>query len=106
MVAQLFQQYYPIEVSTDMSEREKIPHMVRWWSRAHQWIVELGLHRDDLPRMVHENPMVLREGTRDLLAMLERAHVPVVVFSAGIAGTLLLLLPSLFISPPLLLRPD
>lgn len=35
-----------------MSREEKTPHMVAWWHRANQLLVDEKPHRSDLPAMV------------------------------------------------------
>jgi 2-hydroxy-3-keto-5-methylthiopentenyl-1-phosphate phosphatase len=43
---------------------------------------------EDLKEMVRDNPIEFRSGLHATLEFLSRADVPIVVFSAGIAGNL------------------
>jgi hypothetical protein len=61
--------------------------MIDWWHDAHAAIVDLGLYRSDLDRMAEETPVTYREGMRDVIASCERQRIPILVFSAGVAGT-------------------
>lgn len=34
-----YNHYYPIEHDSRMSDKEKLPHMVKWWESAHALVV-------------------------------------------------------------------
>jgi hypothetical protein len=72
---------------SDLTSEQKIPLMIDWWHDAHAAIVDLGLYRSDLDRMAEETPVTYREGMRDVIASCERQRIPILVFSAGVAGT-------------------
>jgi len=85
----LFQQYYPMEVASDLPRDEKFVRMVEWWTRAHELMVANRIQRAHIPLMVAESNMALRRGAREFLHELAAANVPVLIFSAGIADVII-----------------
>lgn len=84
----LYQHYYPIEVSHELSPEEKFQHMEDWWHKVHAVIVDAGLTRGDLEHMVADSPIVWREGIPQLMGAADAAGVPLLVFSAGLADVI------------------
>lgn len=85
--SELYNKYYPIEVSNSIPLKDKIAPMERWWREAHDLIMGLGFHRSDIEAMVRETPLTYRSGAHEMVAQCEKNNIPVLVFSAGIAGT-------------------
>ncbi|TPP53224.1 5'-nucleotidase [Fasciola gigantica] len=56
----LTERYFPIEFDPALPVEDKIPHMIDWWSTAHQIIVDCRLHRKALEKTVRECNLVLR----------------------------------------------
>lgn len=83
---QVFDTYYPVEVDPKLTMEEKIPFMVEWWTQEHDLIVNSGMGRQDIQNMVKEIDVELRNGAKEWLYWLEREKIPILVFSAGIAG--------------------
>uniref|UniRef100_A0A2P2I1C9 5'-nucleotidase n=1 Tax=Hirondellea gigas TaxID=1518452 RepID=A0A2P2I1C9_9CRUS len=88
----LLDKYYPIEVSPTMTEQEKIPHMMEWYTQVHELLVRCKLNRRTLTTAVANSNTKLRIGSEELLGKLEAASVPLLVFSAGMGDILLLVL--------------
>lgn len=80
---ELFKTYYPIEIS-DMPKQEKFPHMVDWWTKAHDAILEHSLYKRDLAEMVRTPDIVMRDRAADLFALAQTFGVPFHIFSAGL----------------------
>ncbi|GMR54545.1 hypothetical protein PMAYCL1PPCAC_24740, partial [Pristionchus mayeri] len=76
--------YLPIEFDGNMTMEEKIPHMEAWWRQSHDAIVAKGVHRSVLEHLVLNSNVRLRDNAASLMAHLETARVPLVMFSAGI----------------------
>lgn len=81
----IFQKYYPIEISTTMTEAEKTPSMIEWWEQAHDLIIQMNISRKDLTAMVMETPVTWRDGANAVTKWCEKKNVPLLVFSAGLA---------------------
>ncbi|CAL8108299.1 unnamed protein product [Calicophoron daubneyi] len=84
--------YLPIEFDPNLSNAEKIPFMLDWWTNAHKTIVDCKLHRDILARTVKECSVELREGLSDFMGLLQKYGIPLLIFSAGIGDVIELLL--------------
>ncbi|KAJ3311397.1 hypothetical protein HDU93_005128 [Gonapodya sp. JEL0774] len=84
----LYRLYYPIETSHTLTRAQKVPHMVEWWTKAHELIVQLGCTRQDVVQMVQDTPVRFREDARTVLTTCETKGVPVLVFSAGVADVI------------------
>ena len=82
--AALYKTYYPIEVDHELTLKDKIPHMEKWWTRAHELIVDLGIYKNDITNMCKENNVVFRSGLSKLVDSCLDLEVPFLVFSAGI----------------------
>ena len=80
----LADQYYPIEISTELTAAQKIPLIVDWWNRSHALMIAKRLHRDDLPVIATTAKMAFRDGVPALLRLAHQRHIPVHVFSAGL----------------------
>ncbi|RUP47804.1 pyrimidine 5'-nucleotidase-domain-containing protein [Jimgerdemannia flammicorona] len=80
----LYDKYYPIEISHQMTYEEKIPHMVAWWDGAHAALITQRITHEDIAEMVRETPLELRELLSELLVLCRDKNVPFLVFSAGI----------------------
>lgn len=85
----LYAEYYPIEVSHELTPQQKFPFMEAWWHKVHAVIVEAGLTRGDLEHMVREAPITWREGMPALVHACHQQGVPLLVFSAGLADVIL-----------------
>ena len=84
--AQLYAHYYPIEIDHSLPFSEKRLAMEEWWSQAHELIIQLGLTRSDLSLMIKENSVTFRPGFDAFVNQCDSLKVPLLIFSAGIAG--------------------
>jgi len=72
-----------------LSQADKLPHMVDWYSKAHAALLAEGLTRADIAVAVRSANTELREGSRELLDTLGKHNVPTLLFSAGIEDLIL-----------------
>eukprot|EP00127_Corallochytrium_limacisporum_P007158 Clim_evm31s243 gene=Clim_evmTU31s243 len=84
----LFETYYPIEIDPNLTNEEKYPKMVEWWSKAHDALIEAGMRREYMERAVKEANLAFRNGVETALKCLRDANVPVLVFSAGLGDVI------------------
>ncbi|XP_014661678.1 PREDICTED: cytosolic 5'-nucleotidase 3-like isoform X2 [Priapulus caudatus] len=87
-VTQLKEIYYPIEFCHEMTNQEKYPYMVEWWTKAQSIFVQCELYKETITEMVAQTKCVLRDGSERLLYKLYKHGVPLLVFSAGIGDIL------------------
>ncbi|EDO37410.1 predicted protein [Nematostella vectensis] len=75
--------YHPIELS-GISPEEKGPLMVEWWTKAHDLITELNLKKEDLPKILRDANIGLRDGVEWLFVKTYEKNVPVFILSGGL----------------------
>lgn len=85
---ELKEHYYPIEISSELNDAQKLPYMVEWWKNAHQAILDEHIHKDSLKTMVEETPVVFRPGIKNVLYTCKNKNIPFLVFSAGIQNVI------------------
>jgi 2-hydroxy-3-keto-5-methylthiopentenyl-1-phosphate phosphatase len=88
----LVDKYYPIEVDNRLTEEQKGPYMIEWWTQAHQLLIDQKINKDDVAAMVAETPVNIREGLKELIENCKEKKVPFLVFSAGVKSNYYLLL--------------
>jgi HAD superfamily hydrolase (TIGR01544 family) len=84
--------YMPIEFDMKMTEQEKIPYMIKWWTESHELIKSLGFTIDDLKDMIREMPVEFRKSSNELFDICKEREIPMLIFSAGIANIIELIL--------------
>ncbi|XP_023573964.1 7-methylguanosine phosphate-specific 5'-nucleotidase [Octodon degus] len=84
----LFDHYYPIEIDPQRAVEEKLPHMVEWWTRAHELLCGQKIPRLQIPDVVRESGAMLREGYETFFDTLYQHDVPLFIFSAGVGDIL------------------
>ena len=72
-----------IEFDPNLTKEEKTPHMVTWWSTAHEKMIEAKLTRDQVEAAVKSSEIILRENEAVFFDKLK--NLPILLFSAGIA---------------------
>ncbi|ORX81780.1 HAD-superfamily hydrolase [Anaeromyces robustus] len=80
--------YYPIEISPELTNEEKLPYMVEWWENADQAILDEKIHKDTISDMVRETPVLYRPGIKDVLHSCKEKDIPFLVFSAGVQNVI------------------
>lgn len=72
-----------IEFDPNLTKEEKTPHMVTWWSTAHEKMIEASLTRAQVEAAVKSSEIILRENEAAFFDKLK--NLPILLFSAGIA---------------------
>lgn len=80
--------YYPIEIDPKMTPEEKIPLMVEWWTKAEEVLLQTKLNCKDLPAIVEESEVMLRDECVTFFELLHQEQVPLVIISAGLGNIL------------------
>uniref|UniRef100_K3X1Q4 5'-nucleotidase n=1 Tax=Globisporangium ultimum (strain ATCC 200006 / CBS 805.95 / DAOM BR144) TaxID=431595 RepID=K3X1Q4_GLOUD len=81
---EMFLKYYPIEQSPTLSNAEKLPFIIEWWTKEHETIVQHKLTKQNILDAVQENEIAFRDGFHDIFALLAQQNVPTLIFSAGL----------------------
>jgi len=80
----LFNKFYPIEISHELSHEEKTPFMEEWWNNANELLIKENVHISLIQKMVEIAYIEFREKTRETFELLEKENVPTIIFTAGI----------------------
>ncbi|XP_054565751.1 7-methylguanosine phosphate-specific 5'-nucleotidase isoform X3 [Eptesicus fuscus] len=84
----LLHQYYPIEIDPHRTAKEKSPHMVEWWTKAHDLLCQQKIQKSQIAQVVRESNAMLREGYKAFFNTLYQNNIPLFIFSAGIGDIL------------------
>ncbi|XP_016787304.2 7-methylguanosine phosphate-specific 5'-nucleotidase isoform X2 [Pan troglodytes] len=84
----LLHRYYPIEIDPHRTVKEKLPHMVEWWTKAHNLLCQQKIQKFQIAQVVRESNAMLREGYKTFFNTLYHNNIPLFIFSAGIGDIL------------------
>uniref|UniRef100_A0A8C6DSL9 5'-nucleotidase, cytosolic IIIB n=1 Tax=Moschus moschiferus TaxID=68415 RepID=A0A8C6DSL9_MOSMO len=84
----LLQHYYPIEIDPHRTIKEKLPHMVEWWTKAHDLLCQQKIQKFQIAQVVRESNAMLRDGYKTFFNTLSQNNIPLFIFSAGIGDVL------------------
>ncbi|XP_019522664.1 PREDICTED: 7-methylguanosine phosphate-specific 5'-nucleotidase isoform X2 [Hipposideros armiger] len=84
----LLHHYYPIEIDPHRTIEEKLPHMVKWWTKAHDCLCQQKIQKFQIAEVVRESNAMLREGYKTFFNTLDQNNIPLLIFSAGIGDIL------------------
>uniref|UniRef100_A0A2K5NKN8 5'-nucleotidase, cytosolic IIIB n=3 Tax=Cercopithecinae TaxID=9528 RepID=A0A2K5NKN8_CERAT len=84
----LLHHYYPIEIDPHRTIKEKLPHMVEWWTKAHNLLCQQKIQKFQIAQVVRESNAMLREGYKTFFNTLYHNNIPLFIFSAGIGDIL------------------
>ena len=80
----LFDHYYPIEISSGISDDERSTAMQEWYENHLSLLIEYGITRDIMDDIVVKGKIILRSGGVDFFRLLNQKQIPVLIFSAGL----------------------
>uniref|UniRef100_A0AC11AXB2 5'-nucleotidase, cytosolic IIIB n=1 Tax=Ovis aries TaxID=9940 RepID=A0AC11AXB2_SHEEP len=84
----LLHHYYPIEIDPHRTIKEKLPHMVEWWTKAHDLLCQQKIQKFQIAQVVRESNAMLRDGYKTFFNTLSQNNIPLFIFSAGIGDVL------------------
>ncbi|XP_036889218.1 7-methylguanosine phosphate-specific 5'-nucleotidase isoform X4 [Sturnira hondurensis] len=84
----LLHHYYPIEIDPHRTIKEKLPHMVEWWTKVHNLLCQQKIQKCQIAQVVKESNAMLREGYQTFFNTLYQNDIPLFIFSAGIGDVL------------------
>jgi 5'-nucleotidase len=89
----LFDEYHPIEISTEISEKEKIPKMYKWWRKHFDLLVESGLDKKTIKKcvkdMIKEDTLDFREGVEEFFKILKDNKIPLIIMSSSVGDIII-----------------
>ncbi|XP_077972938.1 cytosolic 5'-nucleotidase 3-like [Styela clava] len=84
----LKEKYHAIEIDPNLTQEEKIPHMIEWWTKAHKLISSSEIKKSHLQDNVSKSEAMLRDGSEHMIDTLHKHNVPLLIFSAGVGDVL------------------
>ncbi|KAJ3091332.1 hypothetical protein HK102_000924 [Quaeritorhiza haematococci] len=88
LTQQLYDKYYPIEVSHTVPHEEKVQAMIQWWTKAHEITMEAKISKQDIMEMVKEVPVCFRPQIEEFVKICRDRNIPLLIFSAGLADVI------------------
>jgi cytosolic 5'-nucleotidase 3 len=81
---ELFDKYYPFESDPEVSLEIKKQKMEEWWAIHLKVMVEHGMSKEIVKKVVEDGAAESREGLNEFLEMLHEKKIPLLIFSSGL----------------------
>lgn len=89
----LFEKYHPIEINANIPAEEMKTTMQKWWTSHNELLINSGLNKKNLEKIVDSGLIKLREGTKELFKYTNQNSIPLVIMSAsGLGDTIQMIL--------------
>ena len=86
----LYNKYRPIEIDAKMGKTEKEKAMQKWWNAHFNLLIESGLSKKDLEKLVGSGRVKFREGFGEFSDFLNKKNIPLIIISSsGIGGEII-----------------
>ena len=85
----LAEHYHPIEIDPEIPMGEKKKYMKEWWEKHFELLIESGLNKKSLERVINEEKVEFREGAEEFLDLLHEKKIPLVILSSSGIGDLI-----------------
>jgi len=72
----LFEKYHAIEIDPDIPIAEKKKAMLKWWKTHFELLVQCGLNKADLEKVVASDKVKFRNGAKEFIKTLEKKNIP------------------------------
>ncbi|XP_078616076.1 7-methylguanosine phosphate-specific 5'-nucleotidase A-like [Branchiostoma floridae x Branchiostoma japonicum] len=87
-MCEIWQYYYPKEISTTLPLQEKIPLMVEFWNKIHDIFIASDLSQEAVRTIVQERDTRFRDACDVFTSLLHKNDIPLLVFSAGLGDVI------------------
>lgn len=81
-----FDKYHPIEIDPDIPLEKKKKAMNEWWTKHFELLINSGLNKKDLEKVVKSKKLELRLGVLGFLEILKKNDLPLVILSSAGLG--------------------
>lgn len=82
----LFDKYHPIEMDSSVPINDKKKAMYEWWKIHFDLLIESGLNKKHIERIVSEGKIQFREKASDFFGLLKNKDIPLVIISSAGLG--------------------
>jgi len=84
----LFDHYYPKEMSTDLSYKERLKYMEEWWSKHLELFIKYKINKQMIVEAVASGKIHLREGVKISFDLANEKNIPILILSAGLGDVI------------------
>jgi len=83
---ELYAKYHLIEIDSKIPAEEKKKAMEKWWTTHFDLLIQSGLNKKDLEKVVETGNVKFREGFADFIDFLQAHKIPLVIMSSSGLG--------------------
>jgi len=83
---QMFNYYHKIEIDPNIPIDKKIRYMEEWWRKHYQLLIEKGISKDLIKKVVNSRCLRLRKYVYEFLLLTFESKIPVIIISANGLG--------------------
>jgi len=83
---ELYEKYHPIEIDPKIPFEEKARIMENWWREHYLLLMESGLEKRHIRKVINSKAIELRFGAKKFFKTLKRLKVPLVILSSSGLG--------------------
>ena len=76
--------YYPIEIDPNLTIEQKLPHMRDWYEKNHAAMASQNITKPKISEAVKSANVIMREKSLEVIDFVQRAGIPLLIFSAGL----------------------
>jgi len=80
----LFDKYHPYEIDPDLSIPEKCVKMEEWWQTNLNMQIKNGMNQDVVNKIINGKFIPMRDNINIFFDLIDKYHIPLLVFSAGL----------------------
>lgn len=83
----LFNKYHPLEANPDIPLKEKKMAMQAWWKEHFSLLIDSGLNKKDIEKIIFSGKVRLRKGVLKFIDSLHNNNIPLIIMSStGLGG--------------------
>jgi cytosolic 5'-nucleotidase 3 len=86
---EMFDYYYPIEISSTVSPSEKLEKMKEWWKKHLDLLIKNKVSKSVLREVVKKGKIELREKTNEFFDLLVKNKIPLIIISSGLGDMII-----------------
>jgi len=84
----LYDKYHPIEIDPEIPNDDKNKYMVEWWQTNLKYMIEYGMNKSVVEKLINCKELILRRKSTDLIKLLKEKNIPILILSAAIGDVI------------------
>ena len=85
---ELYDKFYPVEISIEYSHDDKFSAMQEWWEEYYDMVLDYDLTQDIIKDIAKNGKMHLRDNGETFFKILSDNNIPILILSAGIGNVI------------------